>query len=133
MDEGKQARANEVIARVERERGVVRNWPRRLAQHDPEHMERLHELTAHVLLRTPHLPRKVKELMLVALDAHDFYESGVRLHARGALDAGATREELLEALQVVSIVNMHALTSMIEAVHEEADAFAARAAAGASQ
>jgi alkylhydroperoxidase/carboxymuconolactone decarboxylase family protein YurZ len=112
-----------LLERIERERGVVRAWPRLMAEADPQWMELWHDLTMHVLEGTGHLSRKTKELMLVAVDAASFYDRGVRVHTRGALAAGATEAELIETLEVVSIVNPHGLTSMVEIVHDEVRAF----------
>ena len=46
------------------------------------------------------LPRKYKYLIAMVLDAAHGAEGGVRNLARAALHAGATREELAEALRV---------------------------------
>ena len=45
-------------------------------------------------------PRKVKELILVAVNAAGLYHEGMRLHMIGALQAGGKREEIIEALLV---------------------------------
>jgi len=112
-----------VLERMERDRGLVRNWPRLMAERDPDWLEHWHNLTMHVLAKTDNLPRKVKELMLIVADAVTFYDFGVRVHTKGALAAGATEAELIETLEVASIVNPHGLTSMIEIVLEEVKAF----------
>lgn len=118
-------KSRRIIERMERDRGIVRTWPRLMAERDPEWLERWHDLTMHVLDGTDHLSRKVKELMLIAVDAATFYDYGVRVHTRGALVAGATESELIETLEVVSIVNPHGLTSMVEIVLDEARKFEA--------
>ena len=46
------------------------------------------------------LPRKVKLLIAMALDAAHGTESGVKSLTRQAMDAGATREEVMEAVRV---------------------------------
>lgn len=108
-----------LIERIERERGIARDWPRLMAERDPRWMQLWHDLTMHVLEGPGQLSRKTKELMLVAVDAATFYDAGVRVHTRGALAAGATEAELIETLEVVSIVNPHGLTSMVQIVLEE--------------
>ena len=118
-------KSRQIIERMERERGIVRTWPRLMADRDPEWLEHWHNLTMHVLRGTDTLPLKIKELMLVALDAVTFYDFGVRVHTKGALAAGATEAELVETLEVVSIVSPHGLTSMIEIVLDEVKAFEA--------
>ena len=120
-----QEKSRRIIGRMERDRGIVRTWPRLMAQRDPDWLERWHDLTMYVLTGTGHLSRKVKELMLVAVDAATFYDYGVRVHTQGALAAGATEAELIETLEVVSIVNRHGLTSMVEIVVDEIAKFEA--------
>ena len=42
--------------------------------------------------------------------ATHMYAPGIREHARRALDLGATKEELLEVLQLTSTLGIHAVT-----------------------
>ena len=116
-------RSQEVLERVERERGASRAWPRLLAARDPELLELLHDTTQHVLERRDSLPRKYKEILLAALNASTLREFGFRFHTRGALQHGATEDEILEALAIVGITNQHGLTSMLPALVEEVDKF----------
>ena len=59
-----------------------------------------------------HLPLKFQELVLLAMDAActHLYEPGIRLHTQQALKAGATEEEILETLQLSSVLGIHAVT-----------------------
>lgn len=59
-----------------------------------------------------HLEPKVKELILLAVDAAatHLHEPGIRLHIRRALQHGATRAELLEVLQLASTLGIHSVT-----------------------
>ena len=117
---GRKARmTKEILERIEKVRGFVRLWPKLLAERDPEFMECLHNVTTHVLHRRNRLPRKMKELILVCLNAFNFYEFGFRVHLRSALQAGASEDEILEALEVVGIVNVHGLSSMLPVMVEE--------------
>lgn len=50
------------------------------------------------LTRDTVLPRKYKELLLVGLNAAERYHFGIEAHGKGALAAGATHEQLLEAI-----------------------------------
>jgi alkylhydroperoxidase/carboxymuconolactone decarboxylase family protein YurZ len=121
-------RGQEILERVERERGFARVWPKLLAERDPRYLECLHNVATHVLLERNALPRKTKEIILSCLNAFSFYEFGFRIHVRSALQAGATEEELLEALEVVGIGNLHGMTSMLPILVEEIGKF--REAAG---
>lgn len=112
-------KAQEIIERVEKERGFARVWPKLMAERDPEFLECLHNVATHVLYRRNSLPRKTKEIILLCLNAFSFYEFGFRIHVRSALKAGATEDEILEALETVGISNLHGMTSMLPVLVEE--------------
>ena len=77
------------------------------------------------------LEPKVKELIHVAVDgaATHLYEPGFRQHVRLAIEHGATKEELLEVLQLTSTLGIHACTVGVPLLQEE---LAARGAAEAA-
>jgi alkylhydroperoxidase/carboxymuconolactone decarboxylase family protein YurZ len=58
------------------------------------------------------LEPKVKEFIYIAADgnATHMFEPGVRQHIRKALEFGATREEVMEVLELISTVGIHAST-----------------------
>src|SRR3990170_525195 len=62
-------KAQEVLERVERERGFARLWPKLLAERDPELLEILHNEVTHVLDHRNSLPRKTKEIIMMCLNA----------------------------------------------------------------
>ena len=82
-----------------------------LREADPEFFARFTEL-AEVPRRSNVLDPKVKELVCLAVNAAatHMYAPGIREHARRAIDLGATREELLEVLQLTSTLGIHAST-----------------------
>ena len=112
-----------ILERIERERGFVRLWPRLLSERDPDYMECLHNVTTHVLHRRDSLPRKFKEIILICVNAFDYYEYGFRIHVRNALKEGATEDEILEALEMVGVLKVHCLTSMLPVLVEEVEKF----------
>ncbi len=112
-------KAQKILERVERERGFARLWPKLLAERDPELLEILHNEVTHVLDHRNSLPRKTKEIIMMCLNAFSFYEFGFRVHLRTALKFGATEDELLEALEVVGLSNLHGMTSMLPVLVEE--------------
>lgn len=69
------------------------------------------------------LEPRVRELINVALSSATtaLYEPAVREHVGRAFDAGATYEELLEVLELVSILGMHSATIGYPILVEEAD------------
>lgn len=66
---------------------------------DPEFMRHLEEIDA-LVYADGALPRKVKLLMAMAFDAAEGAAGGVRALAEQAMKAGATKEEIAEALRV---------------------------------
>ncbi len=131
MSEEKAKKTKAILERIERERGFVREWPRLLAERDPDFMECLHNVTTHALHKRDHLPRKMKEIIIICLNAFDYYEYGFRIHVRSALKAGVTEDELLDALEVVGVLKVHSLTSMLPVLVEEIEKFKQENGAGA--
>lgn len=58
------------------------------------------------------LDRKTKELVAIAINASvtHMYLPGVRAHIRQALKFGATKEEIMEIFELVSVIGVHSLT-----------------------
>jgi len=75
------------------------------------------------------LARKLVELIGVALNAActNLNPEGTRRHIRKALDAGATREEILFVLKCASVMSIHSCSLGAPILLEEAKAAGARA------
>ena len=71
--------------------------------------------------RNGHLPAKFRELILVAVNAATthLYAPGVRRHMANAFKAGATREEVLETIQLITILGIHSANVAIPILAEE--------------
>jgi alkylhydroperoxidase/carboxymuconolactone decarboxylase family protein YurZ len=69
------------------------------------------------------LPQKMKELILVAINAATthMYAPGVRRHMAAALKAGATQEELLETIELVTIMGIHSVNLAVPILLEEVE------------
>ena len=74
-------------------------------------------LAAYILLRQvpvnkQKLPRKIQELLLLAMDAQctHLYSPGIAAHTSAALKAGATVGEIIETLELSSVLGVHAVT-----------------------
>ena len=70
---------------------------------DPE-LLKLVDNTKALALNDAALPRKVKLLIAMALDASQGTVEGVRSLAQQALNAGATQEEIMEAVRVAQYI-----------------------------
>jgi len=79
-------------------------------------------------IRSGVLDRKTIELIFLAVNASctHLYEPGVRRHIRGALDQGATKEEIMTVLQLVAAIGIQACSLSAPILKEE---LAARAGA----
>ena len=67
------------------------------------------------------LPPKVREFIYIAINAATthLYQPGIRLHIENALKYGATKEELMEVLEQVSALGIHACTVGVPILVEE--------------
>jgi alkylhydroperoxidase/carboxymuconolactone decarboxylase family protein YurZ len=81
------------------------------AELDPVWTEKFMDMGVAPLVRGV-LDPKTWELIAIAVDASctHMYAPGVRRHIRGALDAGATKEEILAVLQAVSVLGIHSMS-----------------------
>ena len=67
------------------------------------------------------LPPKIKELIYVAIDASTthLYNPGTRIHIANALKQGATRDEMMEVLQIVSVLGIHTMSTGLPILIDE--------------
>ena len=74
--------------------------------------------------RNGSLSPKEKELIYIAIDAATthLYEPGLRQHVQNALRHGATREEIMEIYELVSVLGIHACTLGVPVLLEELEA-----------
>lgn len=90
-----------------------------LAQEDPEYLELFHRMHMHVVYGRSSLPVKMKEIIISAVNAANGYERGLRVHLRGALDAGATKDEIVEGLLTASLpAGIHVLSVSLPILEE---------------
>lgn len=116
-------KVKELIDKMEKERGFAMPWRNLLAARDPEFMELYHQTAMHVFHETSALPRKMKEIIALCLDAFTSHEPGFRAHVRNAIQAGATEQEILEALEVCTLLGIHNLSVLLPALVDEAENF----------
>ncbi|NKB77404.1 MAG: carboxymuconolactone decarboxylase family protein [Gammaproteobacteria bacterium] len=79
------------------------------------------------------LPQKYKELILIAINAATthLYAPGVRRHIQNAIKAGATQEEILETIQLTTVMGIHSCNLAIPILMEEIEKQKATEAQGA--
>ncbi len=120
-----------LLARMRAERGPVPSQFETMAKYDPRYLELFHETYMHVMEDNAVLSRKVKELILVAVDAATYYHYGTKFHMKAALAYGATPEEVMTAVTVAGVaggihVSSAAMPWLKEAVEEHEAAHAAK-------
>ena len=64
----------------------------------PVHARAIHEYCFGTIWDRPHLDLKMRELIVIAAAAAQDLPEEVEVHVRGALNRGATREEIVEAI-----------------------------------
>ena len=104
-----------------RERGTWSPALDKFVEWDPDWTERCARL-ANNPWTTGILPVKWIELICIALNAASTHrnESGVRRHVLAALQAGATRDEILGTLKGVSVLGIHSVAVGLPILLEEA-------------
>lgn len=87
---------------------------------DPDFLE------AYLAFRSvPHrdgpLPQKYKELIMIAINAATthLYAPGVRRHMQNAIKAGASKEEILETIQLTTVMGIHSCNLAVPILMEE--------------
>lgn len=87
---------------------------------DPEIFAAYTDLSAHPW-RHGTLEPKVKEFVYIAFDtaATHLYVPGLKLHIENAVGYGATAEEILEVMEIASVLGVHAVTSAAPILAEE--------------
>ena len=92
-----------------------------LEELDPDYLEAFLQFRS-VPQKGP-LPQKYKELIFIAINVATthLWPSGARRHIANALEAGATKEEILEVMQLTSIMGIHSMTMGVPILMEEVD------------
>lgn len=107
--------SDELIEKVRKDRPTYTSKTMKsremLAKEDPKYLELFHNMHMHVIHEKNILPVKIKEIIISAVNAATGYERGIKIHLRGALEAGATKDEIIEGLQAASLpAGIHVLS-----------------------
>jgi len=89
---------------------------------DPDFFEAYLNFSA-IPWRKDLIPPKIKELIYIAIDASTthLYEPGLRIHVSNALKYGATKEEIMEVLELVSTLGIHSCAMGVPILMEESE------------
>ncbi len=91
----------QIIENMSKKRGYTYASYRQLAEEDPAFLEKYNQLYELVMLRKRIFPEKIKELFfLCAIAARNPGDTtAMRNHMKRALGKGATKQEIVEALE----------------------------------
>jgi len=92
-------RVKKLLSKMEKERGYVSLAKNYVAKVDPDFMEAYNNLYNNGLRAGKALPVKTRELVAIAILAYRTRDDGVYEHMKRALRHGATKQELLEAVE----------------------------------
>lgn len=114
------SRQEELKAEFTANRGYWHSFWDGLLELDPELFEAYVEFSS-LPWRSGVLAPKVKEMVYIAFDAAatHLYQPGLKLHLRNAVRLGATAGELVEVLEIVSVIGIHAATTAAPILAEE--------------
>ncbi len=100
MPEKKKAkRVEKLLAEMEKERGYVSAAKNYVATLNPDFMEAYNNLYNNGLRAGKALPVKYRELVAIAILSYRTREDAVYLHMKRAMRHGATKQELLDAVE----------------------------------
>lgn len=107
-------------AEFTRNRGYWHEFWNNILELDPEMFEAYAEFSS-VPWKTGTLEPKVKEFVYIAFDAAatHLYVPGLKLHMKNAVGYGATANEILEVMEIASVIGIHAATTAVPILAEE--------------
>jgi alkylhydroperoxidase/carboxymuconolactone decarboxylase family protein YurZ len=108
-------REEEIIQYYEKELGWVPSFVKVLAKYSPGALDGYLTMRREVLKEPPAgaLPIKIKEMLFSILDSVTGEGNGAKAHAKAAIDAGLTMEELVEGFVIAIMVT--GITTMCKA------------------
>ncbi len=110
----------QVKADFTKTRGYWHEFWDEMLELDPELFAAYTEFSS-VPWRSGTLSPKVKEFVYIAFDtaATHLYVKGLKLHIENAIGYGATAQEILEIMEIASVLGMHATTTAAPILAEE--------------
>ena len=116
----------EVKAEFTKTRGYWHEFWDEMLELDPELFATYTEFSS-IPWRSGTLSPKVKEFVYIAFDtaATHLYVKGLKLHIENAIGYGATPQEILEVMEIASVIGIHAATTAAPILMEELAKFQA--------
>jgi len=92
----------EILLQYKEAYGQIPDWAETIGELMPELLNPWLQIRAKAI-EDGVLSRKIKELILLAINLVRRYPSGIDAHVRGALDSGASPEEIMETIAVAIV------------------------------
>jgi alkylhydroperoxidase/carboxymuconolactone decarboxylase family protein YurZ len=110
----------EIKAEFTKTRGYWHTFWDEMLELDPELFAAYTDFSAHPW-RHGTLEPKIKEFIYIAFDtaATHLYVKGLKLHIENAVGYGATAQEILEVMEIASVLGVHAVTAAAPILAEE--------------
>ena len=121
-------RQETIKAEFTRNRGYWHHFWDEMLELDPELLAAYTEFSS-VPWRSGPLEPKVKELVYIAFDtaATHLYVPGLKAHIRNAIRLGAAANEILEVMEIASVLGIHAVTTGAPILSDEVAALGGNA------
>jgi alkylhydroperoxidase/carboxymuconolactone decarboxylase family protein YurZ len=109
----------QVKAEFTRDRGYWNPTWDEMLELDPELLQAYTDFSAHPW-RHGSLSPKMREFIYIAFDTSSthLYRVGLKLHIENALGYGATPQEILEIMEIASVIGMHTVTTAAPILRE---------------
>jgi alkylhydroperoxidase/carboxymuconolactone decarboxylase family protein YurZ len=113
-------RQQEIKSDFTKARGYWHEFWDDMLELDPEMLAAYTEFSS-VPWRTGTLEPKVKEFIYIAFDtaATHLYTKGLKAHIENAIGYGATAREILEVMEIASVLGIHAVTAAVPILEQE--------------
>jgi len=113
-------RQEEIKAEFTKTRGYWHAFWDEMLELDPELFAAYTEFSSHPWHHGT-LEPKIKEFIYIAFDtaATHLYVKGLKLHIENAVGYGATAQEILEVMEIASVLGIHAVTAAAPILAEE--------------
>ncbi len=98
----KAAEVEKLILQFKNSYGQLPDWAEAVSETMPELLDAWLKIRS-IGIPGGVIPRKYRELILLGINLVRRYPSGIENHLRGAMDAGATKEEVMEVIATAII------------------------------
>jgi alkylhydroperoxidase/carboxymuconolactone decarboxylase family protein YurZ len=112
-----------ILDEIKAKRGYLYPWQELLAKEDPDFIKNYEKMWDTIGARSVVLPQKIKQIILVAVLASKIDEVALRTQIKRAFSLGATKQELIEAIEVAFIPGgaltlVHGLKALLDVMQE---------------